>query len=92
MGQLRELADQWRDKELSEVLVLATANGDKANMLVAVSDDGVKKGLKAGNIIKAIAPAINGGGGGRPNLAQAGGKKAAGIPTALKQAAELMNK
>ena len=47
---------------------------------------------QAGDVIKAIAPAINGGGGGRPNLAQAGGKKPAGIPTALKQAAEYLNK
>ena len=91
MGQLRQLADSWRAKQLSDVLVLATGSEGKANMLVAVSDDKTKD-IKAGDVIKAIAPAINGGGGGRPNLAQAGGKKPAGIPTALKQAAEYLNK
>ena len=91
MGQLRQLADSWRAKQLSDVLVLATGSEGKANMLVAVSDDKTKD-IKAGDVIKAIAPAINGGGGGRPNLAQAGGKNPAGIPTALKQAAEYLNK
>ncbi|MGM9908104.1 alanine--tRNA ligase [Limosilactobacillus sp.] len=92
MGQLRQLADSWRAKKLSDVLVLGTANGDKANLLVAVSDDKVKAGLKAGDLIKAIAKAINGGGGGRPNLAQAGGKNPAGIQDALKLAKEYMDK
>ena len=64
MGQLRQLADTWRSKALSDVLVLATASDGKANLLVAVSDDKTKEGLKAGDLIKAIAPAINGGGGG----------------------------
>ena len=91
MGQLRQLADSWRAKSLSDVLVLGTANDGKANLLVAVSDDKVKDGLKAGDLIKAIAPAINGGGGGRPNLAQAGGKKPEGIQDALKQAADYLN-
>lgn len=91
MDQMRQLADSWRAKQLSDVLVLATANDDKVNMLVAVSEAKVKAGIKAGDIIKAIAPAIGGGGGGRPNLAQAGGKKPAGIETALKQAAEFLN-
>lgn len=91
MGQLRQLADTWRSKGLSDILVLATANEGKANLLVAVSDDKIKDGLKAGDLIKAIAPAINGGGGGRPNLAQAGGKKPAGIQEALRQAKEFLN-
>ena len=92
MGQLRQLADTWRSKALSDVLVLATANEGKANLLVAVSDDKTKEGLKAGDLIKAIAPAINGGGGGRPNLAQAGGKKPAGIKDALGQAKDYLDK
>ncbi|MDM8259703.1 alanine--tRNA ligase [Limosilactobacillus vaginalis] len=91
MGQLRQLADSWRAKSLSDVLVLGTANDGKANLLVAVSDDKVKDGLRAGDLIKVIAPAINGGGGGRPNLAQAGGKKPEGIQDALKQAADYLN-
>ncbi len=92
MGQLRQLADTWRSKALSDVLVLATASDGKANLLVAVSDDKTKEGLKAGDLIKAIAPAINGGGGGRPNLAQAGGKNPAGIKEALSQAKDDLDK
>ena len=92
MGQLRQLADAWRSKALSDVLVLATASDGKANLLVAVSDDKTKEGLKAGDLIKAIAPAINGGGGGRPNLAQAGGKNPAGIKEALSQAKDYLDK
>lgn len=92
MGQLRQLADKWREQQLSDVLVLATPNGEKANMLVAVSDDAVKNGLKAGDIMKQLAPAINGGGGGRPTLAQAGGSNPAGIDKAIKQATDVMNK
>lgn len=92
MGQLRQLADTWRSKALSDVLVLATASDGKANLLVAVSDDKTKEGLKAGDLIKAIVPAINGGGGGRPNLAQAGGKNPAGIKDALDQAKNYLDK
>ena len=92
MGQLRQLADTWRSKALSDILVLATASDGKANLLVAVSDDKTKEGLKAGDLIKAIAPAINGGGGGRPNLAQAGGKNPAGIKEALSQAKGYLDK
>ena len=91
MAQLRQLADSWRAKGLSDVLVLGTANDGKANLLVAVSDEKVKAGLKAGDLIKAIASAIKGGGGGRPNLAQAGGKDPAGIPAALKLAKEYLD-
>jgi len=64
---------------------------DKVNLLVAVSDEKSKQ-VKAGDLIKAIAPAINGGGGGRPTLAQAGGKNPAGIAKALQDAAEYLNK
>lgn len=91
MDQLRQLADQWRQKQQSDFLVLATAVDDKVNLLVAVSDEKSKQ-VKAGDLIKAIAPAINGGGGGRPTLAQAGGKNPAGIAKALQDAAEYLNK
>ena len=90
MDQLRQMADDWRQKDYSDVLVLATAAGDKVNLLVAVKD-GLAKTVKAGDLIKAIAPAINGGGGGRPTLAQAGGKNPAGISEALKLASQFMN-
>ncbi|MDE1548401.1 alanine--tRNA ligase [Jeotgalibaca caeni] len=84
MNALRQLADQWRQKGSSDVFVAASAIDDKVSLLVAVADDKVKAGLKAGDIIKGIASHVEGGGGGRPNLAQAGGKKPDGIPNALK--------
>jgi len=86
MDQLRQFADTWKAKAYSDVLVLGTVIGDKVNLLVAVSDDKIKAGLKAGDLIKAIAPKVGGGGGGRPTLAQAGGKNPAGLPDALKAA------
>lgn len=88
MKELRQLADQWKTKQVSDILVLGAANDDKANLIVAVSDDAVKRGIKAGDLIKAIASHINGGGGGRPTLAQAGGKNPAGLPQALQAAKE----
>lgn len=83
MNQLRQLADQWKQKELSDVLVLATAQDEKVSLLAAMTKDMNGKGLKAGELIKAIAPKVGGGGGGRPDMAQAGGKNPAGIADAL---------
>lgn len=93
MNQLRQLADQWKAKNLSDVLVLGTATEDgKVNLIAAMSDAAMKDGLKAGDLIKEIAPLVGGGGGGRPNLAQAGGKKPEGMQAALKAAAEWLAK
>ncbi|GMA08310.1 alanine--tRNA ligase [Tetragenococcus halophilus subsp. flandriensis] len=86
MNQLRQLADQWKQQNISDVLVLATESNGKANLLTAVSKETIDKGIKAGDLIKAIAPKISGGGGGRPDMAQAGGKNPAGIPQALEEA------
>ncbi|HIY58595.1 MAG TPA: alanine--tRNA ligase [Candidatus Tetragenococcus pullicola] len=83
MNQLRQLADQWKQQNLSDVLVLATSVKQKANLLASVSPNAIEKGIKAGDLIKAIAPFVNGGGGGRPDMAQAGGKNPAGIPQAI---------
>ncbi|EOA8302751.1 alanine--tRNA ligase [Enterococcus faecalis] len=83
MNQLRQLADQWKQKELSDVLVLATAQDEKVSLLAAMTKDMNGKGLTAGDLIKAIAPKVGGGGGGRPDMAQAGGKNPAGIADAL---------
>lgn len=90
MNELRQLADQWRTKQASDVLVLATANDGKVSLLVAASEAANQAGIKAGALIKAIAPAIGGGGGGRPDLAQAGGKNPAGIADALAQAKQVL--
>ena len=85
MNQLRQLADQWKQKELSDVLVLANSHEGKVSLLAAMNKVANEKGLKAGDLIKAIAPKVGGGGGGRPDMAQAGGKNPAGIPDALKE-------
>lgn len=90
MNELRQLADTWRQKAVSDVFVVATNEGEKANLLAAVSKDANEKGVKAGDIIKAIASHIQGGGGGRPDMAQAGGKNPAGIPAALKAVEEFL--
>ncbi|TLG80420.1 alanine--tRNA ligase [Vagococcus zengguangii] len=83
MNQLRQLSDQWKQKEVSDVLVLGITQDDKANLLVAMTPAMNEKGLRAGDLIKAIAPLVGGGGGGRPDLAQAGGKNPAGMSEAL---------
>ena len=83
MDQLRQMGDKWKETNPSDVLVLALAVDGKVNMLTAMSDKAIKAGLKAGDLIKEIAPLVGGGGGGRPDMAQAGGKNPAGIDEAL---------
>ena len=90
MNQLRQLADQWKQKATSDVLVLANASDQKVNLLAAMSPEAVARGLKAGDLIKTIAPLVGGGGGGRPDMAQAGGKNPAGIKDALAKVAEFL--
>lgn len=92
MNQLRQLADQWKQKELSDVLVLATAQDEKVSLLAAMTKQANEKGLKAGDLIKTIAPKVGGGGGGRPDMAQAGGKNPAGINDALNEVASWLEK
>ncbi|MFV0559556.1 MAG: alanine--tRNA ligase [Enterococcus sp.] len=86
MNQLRQLADQWKQQEISDALVLATANDGKVNLLAAMNKEAIAKGMKAGDLIKAIAGKVGGGGGGRPDMAQAGGKNPDGISDALAEA------
>ena len=83
MDQLRQMGDKWKELNSSDVLVLALAADGKVNMLTAMSDKAIKAGLKAGELIREIAPLVGGGGGGRPDMAQAGGKNPAGIEDAL---------
>ena len=87
MNALRQLADQWRQKAVSDLFVAASATDGKVNMLAAVSKDKLEQGLKAGDLIKTLAPLAGGKGGGRPDMAQAGGNNPAGIPDALKYVA-----
>ena len=86
MNGLRELGDQLKEKLKEGVVVLASANEGKVNLIAMATDGAMKQGAHAGNLIKAIAAKVGGGGGGRPNMAQAGGKNPAGIPDAIAEA------
>lgn len=86
MNQLRKLADQWKQNDYSDVLVLGLKQDNKANLIVAMNDKAMDRGLKSGDLIKAITPYVNGGGGGRPDMAQAGGKNPEGLAEALQAA------
>ncbi len=79
MNGLRDMADQMKEKYPDGVFVLCSAADQKVNLVVMCGDDAVKTGAHAGNLIKKLAPLVGGGGGGRPNMAQAGGKNPAGI-------------
>ena len=90
MNGLRDLGDQLKEKLGDGVVVLASGNDGKVSLMVTATDAAMKQGAHAGNLIKAIAGLVGGGGGGRPNMAQAGGKNPAGIQEALKKAAEAL--
>ncbi len=83
---LRTMGDQLKQKLGSGVIVLVSGTSGKVNLMAMATDDAVKKGAHAGNIIKAAAVVCGGGGGGRPNMAQAGGKDASKISDALEKA------
>lgn len=90
MNGLRDLGDQMKEKIKEGVIVLASETDGKVNLLSMVTDEAMKKGAHAGNLIKAIAGKVGGGGGGKPNMAQAGGKNPAGIPDALSEAKNVL--
>lgn len=91
--QLRAAIDRIKKKAGSAVVVLASAEeSDKVLLVAGVTDDLIQKGLKAGDLVKEIAPIVGGGGGGRPQMAQAGGKDPSRIPEALQKAQELIVK
>jgi alanyl-tRNA synthetase len=85
MEALREMADKFRQKYPSGVALLASDLDGKPVLLAAITDDLVKRGLHAGNLVKQVAQVVGGGGGGRPRLAQAGGKDASKLTEALDQ-------
>lgn len=89
-GGLRNLADQLKEQVDGGVLVLACENDKKVNLIVVAGDKAMKAGAHAGKLIKEIASLVGGGGGGRPNMAQAGGKNPAGIEAALLKAASVL--
>ena len=89
MNGLRDLGDQLKQKVSEGIVVIASANGDKVNLIAMATDGAVKAGAHAGNLIKEVAPLVGGGGGGRPNMAQAGGKNPAGISDAVAKAKDV---
>ena len=90
MNGLRNLGDQLKEKLGDGVVLIASTLDGKVSLMASVTDGAMKKGAHAGNLIKAIAGLVGGGGGGRPNMAQAGGKNPSGIAAALEKAAEVV--
>ena len=90
MNGLRELGDQMKEKLGEGVVVLISEKDGKVNMIATATDGAMAQGAHAGNLIKGIAGLVGGGGGGRPGMAQAGGKNPAGIDAALTEAAKVL--
>lgn len=88
MNHLRNMVDEMKQQLGSAVILLASSHGGKVQLASGVSKDYVEKGLHAGNMIKQAAKVCGGGGGGRPDMAQAGGKNPEKLPEALASAAE----
>ena len=91
MNGLRELGDQLKTKLGEGIVVIASETDGKVSLMATVTDGAQKAGAHAGNLIKGIAALVGGGGGGRPNMAQAGGKNPAGIPDALAKVKEVVS-
>ncbi len=90
MNGLRDLSDKLKAEMGEGVAVLFSENDGKVNIVASATDGAQKMGAHAGNLIKGIAALVGGGGGGRPNMAQAGGKNPAGIPDAIAKVAEVL--
>ena len=90
MNELRNLGDQLREKLGECVIVLASVNDGKVSLMASATEGAVKQGAHAGNLIKAVAGLVGGGGGGRPNMAQAGGKNPAGVDEAVAKVKEVL--
>ncbi len=90
MNGLRDLGDQLKKKLGEGIIVIASATDGKVSLMATATKGAIDKGVHAGNLIKAIAGLVGGGGGGRPNMAQAGGKNPAGMDEAIAKAAEVL--
>lgn len=90
LDMLREMSDWFRGAVRSGVMVLGSIIDGKPQLFVTVTDDLTKQGVHAGNLVKQIAAVVEGGGGGRPNMAQAGGRNAGKLPDALALARQLL--
>ena len=91
MNGLRDLGDQLKEKLGDGVILLASDLDGKVNLVAMATDGAMAKGAHAGNLIKGIAALVGGGGGGRPNMAQAGGKNPAGIDAAIVEAKNVLD-
>jgi alanyl-tRNA synthetase len=87
---LRDITDRIKDKESSAVILLAAHNGDKVIFVAGVTKDNISKGIKAGDLVREAAKITGGGGGGRPDFAQAGGKKPEKIDEAFKKVYDIL--
>ncbi|KSV60114.1 alanine--tRNA ligase [Acetivibrio ethanolgignens] len=90
MNELRNLGDSLKEKLGEGVVLLASAKDDKVSLISMATEGAMKAGAHAGNLIKEVASMVGGGGGGRPNMAQAGGKNPSGIEAALAKAKEVV--
>lgn len=90
MNGLRDLGDQLKEKLGEGVVVIASSASGKVNLIAMATDEAMEKGAHAGNLIKGIAALVGGGGGGRPNMAQAGGKNPAGAKEAVEAAKTIL--
>lgn len=90
MNGLRDLGDQLKEKLADGVVVLLSENEGKVSLIAMATDGAMAKGAHAGNLIKGIAGIVGGGGGGRPNMAQAGGKNPAGMDEAIAACAKVL--
>ena len=88
--EIRDAIDMIKKKAGSAAVVFGLSDGDKVVLLVGVSDDLIQRGLKAGDIVSQIAPIVGGAGGGKPQMAQAGGRKSENLPQALQRAVEFI--
>ena len=90
MNALRDTADKLKENREDLALVLFATGGDKVSIVISGGKDWVSNGFHAGKLIKEIASVVGGGGGGKPNMAQAGGKDTAKVAEAMDKAKELL--
>jgi alanyl-tRNA synthetase len=86
------MADWFRDRVNSGVGVFAAVVDDRVLLIVAVTEDLISRGVRAGDLVGEISKLVDGGGGGRPSLAQAGGKNVAKLPEALDSVPEILSR
>ena len=89
---LRQIGDRFRQMRPNSVAIFASVEGEQVSLMGMASDDAVKAGVHAGNVVKEVAALIGGSGGGKPTMGQAGSKSAVGLDEALIKAQEMIQK